>query len=158
MMRTFLYEVIVQFRLKTVACLQDAVPESQPQAVPYAAAVADLELPEHAGAVDQGIEHGLATAAATDQADVAYTLHAEGPAALEAPQPPESAAKTSETLQDVESLSAAPAGAADDSEVCTCSLKLECNYCDCGISSSYIEPICCHAHCCNLSIWHCARH
>lgn len=53
--------------------LQEGLHDSQPQAVPYAAAVADPDTPENAGPVDQGIEHGLATSAATDQADVAYT-------------------------------------------------------------------------------------
>lgn len=110
---------------KLLLCLQDAVPDSQPQAVPYAAAVADLEIPERTEAVDQGIEHGLATAAATDQADVAYTLQAGGSAALEAQQPPESP-KAPEALQDADALSAAPAGDAGSSEVCTSSHMLDC--------------------------------
>ena len=117
-MHTSLYEGGIRFRLKFVACLQEAVPESQPQAVPYAAAVSDLELPDHTEAVDQGIEHGLATAAATDQADVAYSLQAGGPAALEGRQPPEVASNVSEALQDAESLSTATAGVAGETEVC----------------------------------------
>lgn len=107
-------------RLKFVACLQDAVPESHAQAVPYAAAVAELELPDRTEAVDQGVEKGLATAPATDQADVAYSLHAGGPAALEAPQPVESAVAAPEALQDIESMSAAPTSDVDDSQVYFC--------------------------------------
>ncbi len=41
--------------------------------MPYAAALVDPELSETVQSVDQGIEHGLATSAATDQADIAYT-------------------------------------------------------------------------------------
>ncbi len=53
--------------------LQENLHEPQPQALPYAAALVDPELSETVQSVDQGIEHGLATSAATDQADVAYT-------------------------------------------------------------------------------------
>lgn len=53
--------------------MQEGLHEPQPQAIPYAAAVADPELADNSEPVDQGIEYGLATAAATDQADVAYT-------------------------------------------------------------------------------------
>ena len=87
--------------------------------MPYAAAVTDPELSERSGAVDQGIEHGLATAAATDQADVAYTLPKGGPAAVEAAQPPPSASDAPEASQDIDSLPAAPADTPFDSEVCS---------------------------------------
>ena len=53
--------------------VQEGLPEPQPQAVPYAAALVGPELSDTVQSVDQGIEHGLATSAATDQADVAYT-------------------------------------------------------------------------------------
>lgn len=85
----------------------------------YAAAVTDPELSERSGVVDQGMEHGLATAAATDQADVAYTLPAGGPAAVEAAQPPRSGSDAPEALQDVDTLPAAPADTPFDSEVCS---------------------------------------
>ncbi|KAL0027158.1 hypothetical protein WJX79_011044 [Trebouxia sp. C0005] len=52
---------------------QESLHEPQPQALPYAAALVDPELSEPVQSVDQGIEHGLATSAATDQADVAYS-------------------------------------------------------------------------------------
>lgn len=87
--------------------------------MPYAAAVSDPELSERSAPVDQGIEHGLATAAATDQADVAYALPAGGPAAVEAAQPPRSASNIPEALQDVDTLPAAPADAPVNSEVCS---------------------------------------
>ncbi|KAL3160144.1 hypothetical protein ABBQ32_010913 [Trebouxia sp. C0010 RCD-2024] len=94
----------------------DAVHESQPQAVPYAAAVADNEVPGRTGAVDQGVEHGLATATATDQADVAYTHEGET-AALEGLQPPKSASDASAALQDGTSPLAATAGGSRDTQV-----------------------------------------
>lgn len=49
--------------------------ESQPQAVPYAAASSDPALTEESvtGQVDQGVEQGLATAATTEIADIAYS-------------------------------------------------------------------------------------
>jgi len=53
--------------------IQESLHEPQPQALPYAAALVDPELSETVQSVDQGIEHGLATSAVTDQADVAYT-------------------------------------------------------------------------------------
>ena len=57
--------------------MQEGVRESQPQAVPYAAAVIDPDLAENAKPIDQGVEHGLATSAATDQADVAYSIQGQ---------------------------------------------------------------------------------
>ena len=101
--------------------------------MPYAAAVTDNEIPDRTGAVDQGIEHGLATAAATDQADVAYTHEGE-PAALEAPQPPTSAADASIPLRDASSPSAAMASGVPDREVhqqvCSCYQALNAYDCD----------------------------
>ena len=67
--------------------------------MPYAAAVADTEPPDRTDPVDQGIEHGLATAEATDQADVAYTHQGE-PAAAAAPQPAESAGEAAAGFDD----------------------------------------------------------
>lgn len=55
--------------------LQEAPQEPQPQAVPYAATVTDAAFVSgaDAGPVDLGIERGLATAPATEIADVAYS-------------------------------------------------------------------------------------
>ena len=55
--------------------LQVLIRESQPQAVPYAAASSDPTLTEEAvtDQVDQGVEQGLATAATTKIADIAYS-------------------------------------------------------------------------------------
>ena len=49
--------------------------ESQPQAIPYAAASSDPALTEEpvTGQIDQGVEQGLATAATTEIADIAYS-------------------------------------------------------------------------------------
>ena len=54
-------------------CLQEGLHEPQPQALPYAAAVADPDIAFNDATVDPGIGNGLATAAATEHADVAYS-------------------------------------------------------------------------------------
>ncbi len=63
--------------------VQESLHEPQPQALPYAAALVDPELSETVQSVDQGIEHGLATSAATDQADVAYTQQGQSAEVVE---------------------------------------------------------------------------
>lgn len=107
--------------------------------MPYAAAVTDCEVPHRTSAVDQCIEHGLATAAATDQADVAYTHEGET-AALEAPQPPKSALDASPALQDASSPPTAIAGGVRDTQipmqVCTCCKALNARNCNCIFTSS----------------------
>lgn len=80
--------------------MQGALHEPQPQAVPYAAAVVDPELSDRADLLDQGIEHGLATAEATDQADIAYTHQGE-PAVAAVPQPAKPAGEDVEASNDV---------------------------------------------------------
>lgn len=108
--------------------------------MPYAAAVADNEVPGRTGAVDQGVEHGLATATATDQADVAYTHEGET-AALEGLQPPKSASDASAALQDGTSPLAATAGGSRDTQVpmqvCTCCLALIALNCYASLSAAY---------------------
>lgn len=61
--------------------MQEPIRESQPQALPYAAAVPDPALVDDpaSGPLDEGIEQGLATAPATEVADVAYS-HTDQPA------------------------------------------------------------------------------
>ena len=87
--------------------------ESHPQAVPYAAAVIDPEVVEVSGAVDEGIEHGLATAEATDQADVAYTQQGAS-AAAEPLQPAEMTGNTLEIKHDAATMSAGQETIADN--------------------------------------------
>ena len=67
--------------------VQESLHEPQPQALPYAAALVDPELSDTVQSVDQGIEHGLATSAATDQADVAYTQQGHSEEVVEAAGP-----------------------------------------------------------------------
>lgn len=85
--------------------LQDGLHEPQPQAVPYAAAVVDSELADRVDAIDEGIEYGLATAPATDQADVAYT-HQGASTEFAEPQTGGAPAEAVSPAYDVEKASA----------------------------------------------------
>ena len=80
--------------------LQEALQEPQPQALPYAATVTDAAFASEvdAGPVDVGIERGLATAPATEIANVAYSQpsQSEEVVKVDSPEPGENAPAVAE--------------------------------------------------------------
>ena len=67
----------------------------------------DRDLAANAKPVDQGVEHGLATSAATDQADVAYSTQGQSAELAANAAPPSKAGENA----DASAIGADPSGA-----------------------------------------------